>query len=95
MITEEQLKEAYDRANALSVLDLGARDAWSKYWALVDQRREECRILRGERHPMTAVPKFEDTITALLRMFEDEDQQRAQVISTLPLITTDGADSGW
>ena len=84
MITEEQLKEAYDRATALG-LTPEARNAWSEYWGMVDQRRTELAVLRGERHPMTVVPKFEDTITALLAMFEDEDRQRAHVISTIDL----------
>ena len=89
MVTEEQLKQAYDHAVALGLAP-ESREAWSQYWGLAETRRDQLAVMRGERSPMGAVPKFEDTITALLKLYDEEDRQRAHVIGTMPLVITDG-----
>jgi hypothetical protein len=90
VVTDEDTKAAYDRAAALDARSPEGREAWSAYWGLVETRQGQLRIVRGERSLMSAVPTFEDTITALLKLYDEEDQQRAHVISTLPLVITDG-----
>jgi hypothetical protein len=91
MITDEDTKAAYDRAAALDARSPEGREAWSEYWGLVETRREQLRIMRGEDTPLRVVPRFEDTLSKLLDLFEAEDRVRAESISALPLSVADGA----
>ena len=71
MITEEQLKEAYDRATGLGLAP-EAREAWTEYWGLIEERRQqlvEVRRFTGE----VTVPA--DALTEALLQDEIRQQQ--------------------
>ena len=79
MITEEQLKEAYDRATALGSSSPEGREAWSGYWGLLGQRRTELAVIRGEFLPVVVAPQFEDALQRVIDEFDRREELRAKV----------------
>lgn len=74
MVTEETLKQAYDRAVALGLAP-EAREAWAEYWGLAEQRREQLAEARRVTGPIV-VPA--DALTeALLQDEIRQEQARA------------------
>lgn len=75
MITEEQLKEAYDRATALGLAP-EAREAWSEYWGLTEQRRNELAVMRQVTGPVE-VP--EDALARAIREYDAVERVTAMI----------------
>lgn len=74
MVTEEQLKEAYDHAVTLGLAP-EAREAWTEYWGLAEERRQQLAEARRFTGPVT-VPA--DALTeALLQDEVRQEQARA------------------
>ena len=72
MTTEEDLQAAYERACSLGLAP-EARDAWTEYWGLAEQRRDECAASRQITGPIE-VPQ--DALTRALVEQERAERQR-------------------
>lgn len=90
MITEEELVRAYNMAVATPPGTEASWEAWHEYWGMAEQRRTELAVMRGEHHPMTVVPRFEDPLQRLIDEFDREEREQAERTRDLLFVLTDG-----